>query len=65
MYASSGVSGEGFDTTVQPASSAGRHLDESSSRGAFHGVMAAQTPTGSFTTLTLPPSSRFLSSTNG
>lgn len=55
MYASSGDSGDGFITTVQPASSARATLMAIAKKGAFHGAIAATTPTGSRTTIaTLP-----------
>lgn len=47
MYASSGVSGDGLSTTVQPVSSAGASLAAATNCGTFHGTTAATTPTGS------------------
>ncbi len=41
------VNSDGLITSVQPAASAGASLNESSSSGEFHGVMAATTPMGS------------------
>jgi hypothetical protein len=43
----SGASGGGLSTTVQPAASAGAVFHAASVTGAFHGVIAATTPTGS------------------
>ena len=45
----SGVSSAGLPTTVQPAASAGAILRAIIASGKFHGVIAATTPTGSFT----------------
>ena len=45
-----GVSSEGFMTCVQPAAIAGPSLRVIMAAGKFHGVMAAVTPTGLFTT---------------
>ena len=50
--ASSGVSGAGLNTTVQPAASAGASLAEAMKSGTFHGAIAPTTPTGSFVTRT-------------
>jgi hypothetical protein len=44
----SGVSSAGLATTVQPAASAGAILRAIMAAGKFHGVIAATTPTGSF-----------------
>ena len=44
--AQSGVSSEGLTTTVQPAAKAGPTLRVIMAIGKFHGVMAAQIPTG-------------------
>ena len=44
----SGVSEAGFNTTVQPAASAGANFHDARFRGKFHGTMAPTTPTGSF-----------------
>ncbi|MBB3996714.1 hypothetical protein GGR04_000535 [Aureimonas pseudogalii] len=41
---------DGLMTTVQPAASAGATLRVIIAVGKFHGVMMAQTPTGSFRT---------------
>src|SRR5579883_740678 len=41
------VYSDGLMTTVQPAASAGASFQPASIRGEFHGVMNAQTPTGS------------------
>ena len=38
---------DGFSTTVQPAASAGATFWANSMSGAFHGMIAATTPTGS------------------
>jgi hypothetical protein len=38
---------EGFQTTVQPAASAGASFQVASNSGEFQGVMAATTPRGS------------------
>ena len=46
----SGASGGGFSTTVQPAANAGAVFHDDSVTGAFHGTMAATTPTGSLVT---------------
>jgi len=43
-----GVSSEGLITTAHPAASAGAILQVIIAAGKFHGVMMAQTPTGSF-----------------
>ncbi len=43
----SGVSGDGFSTTVQPAASAGISFHVAIISGKFHGTIAATTPTGS------------------
>src|SRR6185437_16331072 len=51
----SGVSSAGFATTVQPAASAGATFRASMAKGKFHGVIAATTPSGSFTTIILRP----------
>ncbi len=48
--ADSGVCSAGLRTMVQPAASAGPALRVIIACGKFHGVMAAQTPTGSFVT---------------
>src|SRR6187551_3681806 len=45
-----GVASAGLMTTVQPAASAGDTLRVIIEHGKFHGVIAAHTPTGSFTT---------------
>ncbi len=45
-----GVASAGLMTTVQPAASAGATLRVIIDDGKFHGVIAAQTPTGSLTT---------------
>ncbi len=49
--AEKGVSSEGFNTTVQPAASAGPTLRVIMAAGKFQGVMAATTPTGSRSTI--------------
>jgi hypothetical protein len=48
--AENGVSSEGFATIGQPAASAGPALRVIIAFGKFHGVIAAETPTGSFRT---------------
>jgi len=48
--ADSGVCSAGLMTTVQPAASAGATLRVIIAFGKFHGVIAAQTPTGSLKT---------------
>ena len=53
--ADSGVWAAGFTTNVQPAAKAGATLRAIIAFGKFHGVMAATTPTGCFsTTMRLP-----------
>ena len=54
MNASSGVSGDGFRTNVQPASSAGASFMAVSPSGTFHGRIAPTTPTGSRRTTRRP-----------
>lgn len=54
MYASSGDSGEGLSTTVQPVSSAGASLAAATNCGTFQGATAATTPTGSRRTRIFP-----------
>ncbi|MNI95088.1 hypothetical protein D3C73_1532980 [compost metagenome] len=44
--AESGVKSEGLTMTGQPAARAGAHLRVIIALGKFHGVIAAQTPTG-------------------
>jgi hypothetical protein len=46
----SGASGAGLSTTVHPAASAGAVFQAASVTGAFHGTMAATTPTGDWVT---------------
>ena len=53
--ASSGVSGDGLSTIVQPDTSAGASFDMVTNCGTFHGTMAATTPTGSRRTITGEP----------
>src|SRR5215471_10644898 len=48
--AENGVWLAGFSTIVQPAANAGPHLRVIIAAGKFHGVIAAQTPIGSFVT---------------
>src|SRR3954469_10237238 len=48
--AENGVAVAGFNTIVHPAASAGPALRVISAAGKFHGVIAAQTPIGSFKT---------------
>ncbi|MNY55593.1 hypothetical protein D3C86_1915820 [compost metagenome] len=55
--ADNGVCSAGFTMTVQPAASAGATLRVIMATGKFHGVMAAQTPTGSCITISLRPDS--------
>ncbi len=65
-YASPGASGEAFSTTVQPASSAGATLLAMSAIGAFQGMIAPTTPTGSRTSRpNLPPADGVAGSSNG
>ena len=52
--ASSGVSGAGLNTTVQPATSDGPSLAAAMNSGTFQGLMAPTTPTGSLATSTSP-----------
>ena len=53
--AEKGVAVAGLTTIVQPAASAGPALRVIMAAGKFHGVIAAQTPTGSLvTTIRLP-----------
>ena len=54
--ASSGVSGEGLMTIVDPDSRAGASLDIVTNCGTFHGTMAPTTPTPSLRTMTGVPS---------
>ncbi len=49
--AESGVCSAGLTTMVQPAASAGATLRVIIAAGKFHGVIAAQTPTGCFSTI--------------
>jgi hypothetical protein len=49
--AQNGVNSEGLITTGQPAASAGAHLRVIIAAGKFHGVIAAETPTGSTMTM--------------
>ncbi len=46
-----GVCVAGFSTIVQPAASAGPHFRVIIAAGKFHGVIAAVTPIGSFSTM--------------
>ena len=46
----SGASGAGLSTRVHPAASAGAAFHAANVTGAFHGTMAATTPTGSWVT---------------
>ena len=48
--AENGVAAAGLITTVHPAASAGETLRVIIDDGKFHGVIAAQTPTGSLIT---------------
>ena len=48
--AENGVNSDGLITTVQPAASAGPTFRVIIALGKFHGVMIAETPTGSFRT---------------
>ena len=54
-YPAPGASGETFTITVHPASSAGATLIRMSGSGAFHGMIAPTTPTGSRTRRPNPP----------
>ena len=49
-----GAISEGLSTTVQPAAMAGATLQTIWLSGQFHGVISAQTPIGSLTTVVLP-----------
>jgi len=49
-----GAISEGFSTTVQPAAMAGATLQTIWLSGQFHGVIRAQTPIGSLTTMVVP-----------
>ena len=53
MSVPSGVNGDGFATTVSPTSNAVKIFSARMSTGAFHGAMAATTPTGVRTTFTV------------
>jgi hypothetical protein len=53
--ASSGVSGDGLMTIVQPAINAGASFDIVTNCGTFHGTIAPTTPTGSRRTTTSLP----------
>ena len=65
-YASPGASGDAFSTTVQPASSAGATLFAIRPMGAFHGMIAPTTPTGSRTSRpNEPPAVGVARSSNG
>ena len=48
--ASSGVSGAGLSTMVEPEARAGASLSMAMNSGTFHGMMPAATPTGSWRT---------------
>jgi len=48
-YPAPGASGDTFTITVQPANNAGATLYRMSGSGAFHGMIAPTTPTGSRT----------------
>ena len=63
--ASSGVSGDGLITMVQPDSSAGASFDMVTNWGTFHGTMAPTTPTPSERTITGVPSMPVRSSSHG
>ncbi len=58
IIADNGVLGAGFTTTAQPASNAGASLLTMLHSGAFHGTIAATTPTGSWTTVVARPTLR-------
>lgn len=47
----SGVISLGFIISVLPATNAGANFQDVCNNGYFHGVICAQTPTGSYTTL--------------
>src|SRR5690349_1938264 len=53
MKASTGVSGDGLSTIVQPATIAGSTFCTLIAKGMFHGETAATTPTGSRVTRAL------------
>ena len=63
--ASSGVSGEGLMTIVEPESSAGASFDIVTNCGTFHGTIAPTTPTPSERTITGVPSMPVRSSSHG
>src|SRR5690349_2771726 len=63
--ASSGVSGDGLSTTVQPAASAGTYLNAAWVCGTFQGVTAATTPTGTCETRVRVPTGVCLVSLTG
>src|SRR5690606_27625775 len=50
-----GVSEAGFNTTVQPAASAGAIFRVAIAAGKFHGVIMAATPTGRWVTMVRVP----------
>ena len=54
QLASSGVSGAGLITMVEPDASVGASLSMVTNSGTFHGMMPAATPTGSLRTSTGP-----------
>src|SRR5262245_24094415 len=62
---SSGVSGDGLSTTVQPAANAGTYLNAAWVCGTFHGVTAATTPTGTYDTRVRVPTGVCLVSPTG
>ena len=54
MSAFSGATSDGLSTIVQPVAIAGASLAAIWLSGQFHGVMNAQTPIGSCTTVVVP-----------
>src|ERR1700730_15373006 len=62
---SSGVSGDGLSTIVQPAASADTYLNADWVCGTFHGVIAATTPTGACETTVRVPAGPCLVSLSG
>ena len=63
--ASSGVSGDGLMTMVEPDSSAGANFDMVTNCGTFQGTIAPTTPTPSERTITGVPSMPVRSSSQG
>ena len=57
----SGVSSDGFSTTVLPHASAGPSFQLAMSRGKFQGVMSPTTPSGSWKVMATPPATGMVS----